>query len=174
VLDVTDEDRLEPVLGAAGAPITESWREPIFSVTPAEAGAHGSMGPGLRREDRNDGPRSPGASEREPQVEKQRRWVRLRGPVGSLLLHLLPLLLLIDWQFSPPAETAPVTVQLVMEPPPPPAPEVKTPPPVPQPKPTPPPPRGRVASEDLGEPEAKQVDKPKVDPPSPVRLLPQG
>jgi TonB family protein len=124
------------------------------------------MGPGFRREDRNDGLRSPEPLEREKQADRTRWWVRLRGPVGSLLLHLLPLLLLIDWQFSAPAETQPVTVQLVMEPPPPPpAPEVK-PPPLPQPKPTPPPPRGRLASEDLGEPEAKEVDKPKGEPPA--------
>jgi TonB family protein len=110
---------------------------------------------------------APGSKSRELPVRviEAGRWPRLRGPVGSLLLHLLPLLLLIDWQFSPPAETQPVTVQLVMEPPPPPAPEAK-PPPLPQPKPTPPPPRGRLASEDLGEPEAKEVDKPKGDPPA--------
>ena len=176
MLDVTDEGRLEPTLGAAGAPIADSSREPIFFVTPAHgsglgpargqapAGARGSIGPGFRWEDWNDALRSPEPLEREKQADRTRWWVRLRGPVGSLLLHLLPLLLLIDWQFSAPAETQPVTVQLVMEPPPPPpAPEVK-PPPLPQPKPTPPPPRGRLASEDLGEPEAKEVDKPKGDP----------
>jgi len=92
--------------------------------------------------------------------------VRVRGPVGSLVLHLLPLLLLINWQMSPPADIEPIAVQLVMEPPPPPAPEVKPAPPQPQPKPTPPPPRGRLASEDLGEPEAKAVDKPKGDAPA--------
>ena len=43
---------------------------------------------------------------------------RLRGPVGSLVLHLLPLLLLIDWPMSPPAEIEPIPVQLVFEPPP--------------------------------------------------------
>jgi len=174
VLDVTDEDRLEPVLGSAGAPITESWREPIFAATPAEAGAHGSMGPGrslssgrpeggpVGREDGNDRLRPPEPLEREPRAERPRWWVRLRGPVGSLVLHLLPLLLLINWPSPPPAETAPVPVQLVFEPPP----KAAPPPPVPQPKPTPPPPRGRLASEDLGEPEAKQVDKPKGDPPA--------
>jgi TonB family protein len=81
--------------------------------------------------------------------------------MGSLVLHLLPLLLLIDWPLSPPDETAPIPVQLVFEPPPKAAPA----PPQPQPKPPPPPPRGRLASEDLGEPEAKEVDKPKGDPP---------
>ena len=97
----------------------------------------------------------------------RRWWVRLRGPVGSLLLHLLPLLLLINWQISPPAETEPVTVQLVMEPPPPPKPETKPVPPQPPPKPVPPP-RGRIASEDLGDPEAKEVEKPKGDAPASV------
>ena len=98
----------------------------------------------------------------------RRWWARLRGPVGSLLLHLLPLLLLINWQISPPAETEPVTVQLVMEPPPPPKPETKPEPPQPPPKPVPPPPRGRIASEDLGDPEAKEVEKPKGDAPASV------
>jgi TonB family protein len=163
VLDVTDEDRLEPVLGAPGAPIVGSEREPtFFSVSPAEAGAHGSMGPGFRREDRKDELRSPEPREREQQADKPGRWSRLRGPVGSLVLHLLPLLLLINWPMSPPAETEPIPVQLVIEPPPKATPSL----PVPQPKPTPPPPRGRLASEDLGEPEAKQVDKLKGDPPA--------
>jgi TonB family protein len=162
VLDVTDEERLEPVLGAGRAPIAEGWREPIFFVTPAEAGAHGSMGPGFRREERKDALRLPELLEREQQGDRPRWWGRLRGPIGSLVLHLLPLLLLINWPMSPPAEVEPIPMQLVFEPPPKAAPA----PPVPQPKPTPLPPRGRLASEDLGEPEAKQVDKPKGDPPA--------
>jgi TonB family protein len=174
VLDVTDEDRLEPVLGAARAPIAEGWREPIFFVSPAEAGAHGSMGPGwslssgrpeggpVGRDGKKDALRPPEPLEREQQVERSSWWSRLRGPVGSLILHLLPLLLLIDWPMSPPAEVEPIPMQLVFEPPPKAAPA----PPLPQPKPTPPPPRGRLASEDLGEPAAKQVDKPKGDPPA--------
>jgi TonB family protein len=147
-----DEDRREPVLGVTYADI-EGRKEgpPSILVTPAEAGAYGWMGPGLRRDDRKE----------------ERWWVRLRGPLGSLLLHLLPLLLLINWQMSPPAEIEPVTVQLVMEPPPPPPPEVKPTPPQPQPKPAPPPPRGRLASEDLGEPEAKETERPKGDAPPP-------
>ena len=150
------------MLGPAIAPIAESGKEPtLFFVTPAEAGAHGSMGPGFRRED-NDALRSPEPLEREPQADRPRWWVRLRGPVGSLVLHLLPLLLLIDWPMSPSQETAPIPVQLVFEPPP----KAAPPPPVRQPKPTPPPPRGRLASEDLGEPGAKEADKPKGDPPA--------
>ena len=162
MLDFTNEDRLEPVLGATLAPVADTGREPIFFCSPAEAGAHGSMGPGFRREDRNDVLRSPERLEREQQADRPRGWVRLRGPVGSLVLHLLPLLLLIDWPISPAAETEPIPVQLVIEPPP----KATPAPPVPQPKPAPPPPRGRLASEDLGEPEAKQVDKPKGDPPA--------
>jgi TonB family protein len=167
VLDVTDEDRLEPLLGPALAAAAEDEQEPTISfVTPAEAGAYGPMGPGLRRDDRNrvdrnDVLRLPEPSERGQQVERSRWWIRVRGPVGSLVLHLLPLLLLIDWPMSPPAEIAPIPVQMVFEPPP----KATPPPPQPQPKPTPPPPRGRLASEDLGDPEAKEVDKPKGDPP---------
>ena len=159
----TDDDRLEPVLGITVERTAEAQREPaLFFASPVEAGAHGLMGPGLRQEDENDVLRLPEPSEREQQVERSRWWSRLCGPVGSLLLHLLPLLLLINWPISPPAETEPIPVQLVMEPPP----KATPPPPVPQPKPTPPPPRGRLASEDLGEPEAKEVDKPKGDPPA--------
>ena len=146
----SDEERLEPVFGPAAAPV-ESEREPVISfVAPAEAVAHGSMDPRFGRDD-----------ERTLPAKEQQRWSRLRGPVGSLILHLLPLLLLIDWPMSPPAEVEPIPVQLVLEPPPKAAPA----PPQPQPKPPAPPPRGRLASEDLGEPEAKEVDKPKGDPP---------
>ena len=162
----SDDARLEPVLCGhpeiAETPLDEGREERTISlVTPAEAGAHGWMGPGLRRD---DGPRPPDPDGRDLPIG-ERRWRRLRGPVGSLLLHLLPLLLLMDWQIPPPAETEPVTVQLVVEPPPPPAPEAKPPPPQPQQKPVPPPPRGRLASEDLGDPQAKEIDRPKGDAP---------
>lgn len=157
-----DADRLEPLLGPAVAPAAETKREPTLSlVAPPEASVHGGMGPGFRQGDRNDVPRPPEPLERERQIDRPRWWSRLCGPVGSLVLHLLPLLLLIDWPMSPPAETAPIPVQLVLEPPPKAAPA----PPQPQPKPPPPPRRGRLASEDLGEPQAKEVDKPKGDPP---------
>jgi TonB family protein len=149
ILGSSDEARLEPVLGSATASVAESEGEPTFDLlTPAQAGADGWVGPGFRPDD--------GA------VERRQWWGRLRGPVGSLLLHLLPLLLLIDWPMSPPAENAPIPVQLVIEPPP----KASPAPPQPQPKFTPPPPRGRLASEDLGEPEAKEVDKPKGEPPA--------
>ena len=75
------------------------------------------------------------------------------GPIGSLLLHLLPLLLLIDWPMRPPAEIAPIPVQLVVEPPPAPKPASK-----PNPKPAPAPPTGRLASDDIGDTLAKGHD----------------
>jgi TonB family protein len=151
-----DEARLEPVLGAVPGDTVvchEDRQDPLInSVTPETVGAHGWMGPGLRWDD----------DQRDPTIGDQKGWRRLRGPVGSLVLHLLPLLLLINWQMSPPAEIAPIPVQLVMVPPPP---EVKPAPPQPQPKPVPPPPRGRLASEDLGDPGAKEVEQAKGDPP---------
>ena len=60
--------------------------------------------------------------------------------LGSLAVHLSPLLLLLNWSAAPAEPTAPIPVQLVFEQPPPP----------PAPDPTPPP-RGRLASVDIGE-----------------------
>jgi TonB family protein len=95
---------------------------------------------------------------------EQGQW---RGPIGSLVLHLLPLLLLIEWPMGAPPEIEPVTVQLVLEPP-----------PEPQPQPTPPkpefkpPPPGRIASEDLGDTEAKQANREPNDTPSAKKASP--
>src|SRR6266404_1316913 len=82
--------------------------------------------------------------------------VRWRGLTGSLLLHLLPLLLLIEWPMAVPPEIAPIAVQLVVEPPPP----------------------ERIASDDFGDPAAKEAghetsaapapkDAPPPEPPPP-------
>jgi len=99
--------------------------------------------PDLRQLDAREG--------RAPANDRQR--VHWRGPAGSLILHLLPLLLLIEWPMAPPPEIAPIAVQLVVEPPPP----EPTPQPVPpQPEFKPPPP-GRIASDDFGDPTAKEV-----------------
>jgi TonB family protein len=69
------------------------------------------------------------------------------GLVGSLVLHLLPLLLLVSWASAP--ADIPIPVQLVIETPPPPpvAQEARK-----------PPPRGPLASEDMGAPEAKRPE----------------
>jgi TonB family protein len=72
-----------------------------------------------------------------------------RGPFGSLVLHLLPLLVLVTW-FRPPLEIPPpIPVKLVIEQPPPP-------PPAPAPQPAPPrppvkPQSGRLSSDNMGE-----------------------
>ena len=90
-------------------------------------------------------PSQPDPPERSTLAE-DREPVRWRGPIGSLALHLLPLLLLIEWPMAAPPDDAPIAVQLVMEPPPealpkpvPPLPEFKPPPP------------GRIASADIGD-----------------------
>ena len=86
-----------------------------------------------------------------PVVDRERtRWL---GLIGSLVLHLLPLLLLIEWPFEAPRETVPIPVQLVIEPPPP----EQVLKPVPPPPAFKPPPPGRIASEDLGDTEAKKA-----------------
>jgi hypothetical protein len=82
--------------------------------------------------------------DREPPVGSQHR-ARPFGPVGSLVLHLLPLLALVDWPLRPPPEMTPIPVQLVFQPPrPPPAPPDR-------PKPEVRRPPGRLASEDIGD-----------------------
>jgi TonB family protein len=94
-----------------------------------------------------------------PAARERAQWF---GPLGSLVLHLLPLLLLLEWPFEAPPETVPIAVQLVFEPPPPPPP----PPPAP-PKPEfKPPPPGRIASEDLGDTETKQASREPNDTPA--------
>jgi TonB family protein len=65
-----------------------------------------------------------------------------RGPTGSLLLHLLPMLALISWLRPPLDLPAPIPVQLVIEQPPPPLPA--------KPPPQPSPPPGPRASDDFG------------------------
>lgn len=87
----------------------------------------------------------------EPPPGKRRS---LRGPAGSLILHLLPLLLLISWPRTPLETPAPIAVQLVIEQPPPP-------PPLPaEPKPAAkPPPPGRLSSDDFAAAEGPKTVK---------------
>jgi hypothetical protein len=95
-----------------------------------------------------------------PVTDRERaRWL---GPIGSVVLHLLPLLLLIEWPLTPPPDIAPIPVQLVLEPPPP----EKVLKPVPPPPPFKPPPPGRIASEDLGDTEAKEASHKPSNPPA--------
>ena len=85
-----------------------------------------------------------------------------QGPIGSLVLHLLPLLLLIEWPMAAPPEITPIAVQLVVEPPPPEPPPQPVPP---KPEFKPPPP-GRIASEDLGDTAAKEASREAGDEPA--------
>jgi TonB family protein len=97
-----------------------------------------------------------------------REKVRWLGPIGSLVVHLLPLLLLIEWPIAPPPEIEPIAVQLVLAPPPPEQPLKPVPPPSPVP-PKPefkPPPPGRIASEDFGDTEAKKAGREPKDAPA--------
>ena len=101
-----------------------------------------------------------------PVADRERaRWL---GPIGSLVLHLLPLLLLIEWPLEAPPDIAPIPVQLVLEPPPP----EKVLKPVPPPQFKPPPP-GRIASEDLGNTEAKEVNREPRNPPLAKDVAPE-
>jgi TonB family protein len=93
-----------------------------------------------------------------PVTSRQR--ARPFGPLGSLILHLLPLLLLLGWPLRPPPEVAPIPVRLVFQPPPP-APKPSPPKPRPQPEVRPPP--GRLASEDFGDTKAHGQDREKTE-----------
>jgi TonB family protein len=120
---------------------------------PTLFGAPRLVSPDLRRLAPPEG-RAPG---------DDRERVHWRGPAGSLLLHLLPLLLLIEWPMAATPEIAPIAVQLVLEPPPPEPPPQPVPP---KPEFKPPPP-GRIASEDFGDPAAKEVGREASDAPAP-------
>jgi len=77
------------------------------------------------------------------------------GVLGSLGLHLMPLLALLHWNSAPDAIAAPIPVQLVLEAPaPPPAPPAEEKPLL----------RGRLASEDMGDP--------ATEPPQPAAPAP--
>jgi protein TonB len=103
---------------------------------------------------------------------ENRERVHWRAPIGSLVVHLLPLLFLVEWPMAPPPEETPIAVQLVVEPPPP-APAPQPAPPKPEFKPPPP---GRIASEDIGDTTAKEAGRetttasaPKDEPAPPER-----
>jgi TonB family protein len=84
------------------------------------------------------------------------------GLIGSLALHLLPLLLLLSWTTAPADIPPPIPVQLVIETPP-------SPPPAAQ-EAKKPPPRGPLASEDMGAPEAKRTEPSGAPEPPPEPL----
>jgi TonB family protein len=104
----------------------------------------------------------PPADGEKPVASRERRW-RL-GPVASLILHLLPLLLLFEWPMHPPTAVTPIPVRLVFQPPP--APPPPKPPPRPQLKPETRPPPGQIASVEMGDTRTKGQDRAKIDEPT--------
>lgn len=84
------------------------------------------------------------------------------GPLGSLLLHSLPLLLMIAWPRAPVSISQPIPIQLVLEQPPPPAQQANATPPAAS-------AQGRRASEDFAEAEAPKAEKGAADAPPPPR-----
>ncbi|MGH7047774.1 MAG: energy transducer TonB family protein [Stellaceae bacterium] len=139
-----DEGRSEPLFGSGAA--VGGLPRLSLSRAPLPIGAEAGREPFLP--EAPDPARRPARPEpARPVASIQRR--RPFGPVGSLLLHLLPLLLLVNWPMHPPTEVTPIPVQLVFQPPPPPPPARR----VPQPRPRPEaiPPRGRIASETMGD-----------------------
>jgi TonB C terminal len=104
--------------------------------------------------------------ESEPPRAGRRRGLAL-GMVGSLAVHLSPLLLLVSWTGTPAEIPEPIPVRLVIEEPPPP------PPPAPKPEEFKRPPPGRLASEDMGQtasPPPESAAAPPAPEPAPTQL----
>jgi len=145
-----NEARCEPRL-SPGQDSTASARLSLRPESMAEDRTADHRGPPVRLRRPLPGSAPPPDGER-PVGSQPPRW-RL-GPVASLVLHLLPLLLLLNWPMHPPAEVTPIPVQLVFQPPPPPPlrpKPVRKPVARPKLKPEAKPPPGRIASVDMGE-----------------------
>ena len=99
--------------------------------------------------------------EREPPAARRQRGISL-AVLGSLGVHLLPLLMLLEWTSTPAEIAAPIPVQLVIEAPPPPPP-----PPAPKAEEFKRPPPGRLASEDIGEKASPPPEAAAAAPPPP-------
>jgi TonB family protein len=92
------------------------------------------------------------SAEPERPVYSRRRSLLPFALIGSIVLHLLPAVLLIDWRVAPAEVAPPIPVKLVIVPPkPPPA------PPPPPPRETKRPAPGRLASEDVGSPTGQRA-----------------
>lgn len=141
--------RAEPVL--ATAPFPGEFDEPDRpDPRRLDPGRSDTAWPDTARPDTarfEAGRLDPGRAQAEPaKLPPPRRRPGLSlAMLGSLGLHLLPLLALLPWGSAPAEIAVPIPVQLVLEaaPPLPPVPEKKPPPP------------GRLASEDIGETQAK-------------------
>ena len=139
--DVSDSFLLGPSLRHAVGP--EPVLEPRFSTASAGESQLTRANP---------------ANENREQTRNSQPLPLPLGLVGSLALHLLPLLLLLSWTTAPADIPPPIPVQLVIETPPPPPPAAQQ---------AQKPPRGPLASEDMGTPEAKRTEAPATPDPPP-------
>jgi TonB family protein len=96
--------------------------------------------------------------ERDPPPLLRRQLALSFSVLGSLGVHLLPMLLLLDWSFTPAEIAAPIPVQLVIEEPP---------PLPPKPEEFKPPPPGRLASDDIGQTASPPPEAAAATPPAP-------
>ncbi len=137
------------------APVAEARSEPLISPLSASAPPAGRASisrpiagdaAGRREPARPDASPASPPPERAPPVGS-RQHTRPFGPLGSALLHLLPLLLLLNGPWRPPAVVMPIPVRVVFQPPPP----AKPSPPQPRPRREVRPPPGRLASDDIGD-----------------------
>jgi len=140
---------------AAPAPPETGRAEPVLARVPAPAGIDevARLDPNRAIPEREAGP-------------LRRRLGPSLSVLGSLGVHLLPLLLLLDWTMNPAETAAPIPVQLVIETPPPP------PPPPPKPEEFKPPPPGRLASEDMGQKASPPPEAAAAAPPAPSQPVP--
>jgi TonB family protein len=129
------DERSEPILAAAAAPVFVEFDEPT-RLDPERIGLIWEIQPAAGRP------------------------IRLRSPLVSLALHFLPLLAIIGWP-TPVVDVAPpIAVALVFEePPPPPQPKMAEPPPPAQPQ------AGRLSSVDMGDVKPKQLGPTTSDAP---------
>jgi TonB family protein len=123
--------------------------EPVLAIAPVPLDSDKS--------ERLDPARATALPEGSPPPARQ--WMLPFGLLGSLALHLLPVLVLLHWHSAPAEIVMPIPVQLVLEAPPPPPP-----PPAPEKKPPP----GRLASHDMGEPASEPEQPAAVAAPTPA------
>jgi len=132
------------------------------AASPARSPEGGPAEPALFEGARLDAARAAPEPDR-PNAPDRRRYAPW-GLLGSLAVHLSPLLLLLSFA-GPAAEIPqPIPVQLVLEPPPPPEPPAPPAPPVPPPKPA----LGRIASVEMGETDPQPQPEAKAPPPPPA------
>ena len=175
-LPLRPDDLLElfAIDSAAKAAPETTRPEPVLNTAPFPAGFHDLDAPDPRRADPRELDTGRAMAEPDQRLPASRRRALPLGLIGSLGLHLSPLLVLLHWSSAPAEIAAPIPLQLVLEEPPP------SPPPAPAAKPPPP---GRRASEDVGETKVEPdqpgetqtsaLPAPPSPPPEPVPVLPQ-